>query len=150
MQDFPEETLSRKSVTAIAITFASLCWVSSGVRAADSGTVTLRCKGSAQHNEDIAGRDSNIKYESQEGAAVIDFSKRRFQFLDWGWVPFTRADSEQISAKLGNFEIDTNLANIELNRMTGEAYFQYWVHDHKRKLFWYRHIFAGKCEAACN
>lgn len=116
--------------------------------AADSGTITLRCEGDAQHNDDPFGSNSGIRNAHQEGNAVVDFDRRQFQFMDWGWVPLTTLNRVYISGKLGSFDNDTNLANIELNRMSGEAYFQYWVHDHNQKVFWYRHIFAGKCVQA--
>lgn len=132
---------------SISIFAAIAClFVDSTVRADDRGTITFQCKGEAQHNNSPLGRNSSITYSHQEGTAVIDFEQRKFQFSDWGWVPLTRVDADHLSAKLGTFENDTHLANIELNRLTGETYVQYWVHDHHRKIFWYRHIFAGKCE----
>ena|GEM_PF-5577894 len=129
---------------ALFSVLTSLC-ASSAAYADDHGAITLQCEGDTQQNDDPLGRNSNIRYAHQQGNAIIDFDRRQFHFLDWGEVPLTTIDRDHISAKLGTFETDTNLANIELNRLTGEAYFQYWVHDHNQKVFWYRHIFVGKC-----
>src|SRR5437867_3139281 len=99
----------------------------SSAAAADSGTVTLWCKGSVQTNDDPTGSDASIRYSNQEGKAVLDFDHRQFQFLDWGWVPLTTVDNDHISGRLGafTFESDADLAVIELNRLTGEGYFRY-------------------------